>query len=124
MEQEKEYNESKKGEEEEIPLCLNCLQPVDPLHHICPHCGRAVGQLTPIMPFEGIQWQADIWGKMWNQLWSNEISFTGKLLRLLMIALCVPVMLIGVIFKLWEKQPENESINFNDADNDENNTIG
>ena len=123
MEPEKENNEFKEHEKE-IPLCLNCLRPVDPLQHICPHCFRAIGQLTPIMPYEGIRWQIDIWGKMWNQVWSNEISFTGKLLRLLMIALCVPVMLIGVIFKLWEKQPENESINFNDPDNEENNTIG
>jgi len=102
MEQEKENNESRK-EEEEIPLCLNCLQPVDPLHHICPHCFRAVGQLTPIMPYESIRWQTDIWGKMWRQIWSNETSFIGKLLRLLMIAWRVPLMLIGVIPILWKK---------------------
>jgi hypothetical protein len=112
MEQEKEKKESK-DQEKEIPLCLNCLQPVDPLQHICPHCGRAIGQFTPIMPFEGLRWQADIWGKMWNQIWSNEISFAGKLLRLLMIAWLVPILLIGVIPKLWEKQPENENHNPN-----------
>jgi hypothetical protein len=103
MEQEKEKNESKKNEEE-IPLCLNCLHPVDPLHHYCPHCGRAVGQLTPIMPYESIRWQVDIWGKMWNQLWSKEISAAGKLFRLFMIIWNVPVMLIGVIPILWQKK--------------------
>ena len=122
MEPEKENNEFK-DQEKEIPLCLNCLQPVNPLQHICPHCGRAIGQFTPIMPFEGLRWQADIWGKMWNQIWSNEISFAGKLLRLLMIAWLVPILLIGVIPKLWEKQPENESTNLNDPDNYENETI-
>ena len=108
MEPEKENNESKE-QEKETPLCLNCLQPVDPLQHICPHCGRAVGQLTPIMPYEGIRWQVDIWGKMWNQIWSNETSFAGKLLRLLMIAWSVPIMLIGVIPILWQKNEAEEN---------------
>jgi len=103
MEKEKENNKSK-SQEEEIPLCLNCLQPVNPLHHYCPNCGRAVGQLTPIMPYESIRWQVDIWGKMWNQLWSKEISVTGKLFRLFMIIWNVPVMLIGIIPKLWQKK--------------------
>ena len=107
MEPEKEKNESK-TEDEEIPLCLNCIQPVNPLQHIYPHCGRAVGQLTPLMPYESIRWQVDIWGKMWRQIWTNETSLAGKLMRLLMIAWRVPVMLIGVIPKLWER---NEVLN-------------
>lgn len=88
---------------EETPLCLNCLQPVDPLHHYCPHCGRSVGQLTPIMPYESIRWQVDIWGKMWRQLGSREISIVGKLFRLFMIVWNVPIMLVGLIPIVWRK---------------------
>jgi len=90
-------------QEEETPLCLNCLRSVNPLYHYCPHCGRAVGQLTPIMPYESIRWQADIWGKMWRQLWSREISFAGKLFRFFMIIWNVPIMLVGLIPMLWQK---------------------
>ena len=100
MEQEKENNESK-YQEKEIPLCLNCLQPVDLLDHYCRDCGRAVGQLTPIMPYESIRWQVDIWGQMWRQLWSRETSFAGRVFRLFMIGWNVPVMLIGIIPKRW-----------------------
>lgn len=103
MKSEVENNESE-GQAEEIPLCLNCLHPVDPLAHYCPNCGRAVGQYTPIMPYESIRWQVDIWGKIWNQLWSKEVSLAGKLFRLLMIIWNVPIMLIGIIPKLWQKK--------------------
>jgi hypothetical protein len=91
-------------DEKELPLCLNCLRPVNPLDHYCPNCGRAIGQLTPVMPYESLRWQADIWGSMWHQLWSKDVSFTGKLFRLFMIIWFVPVILIGIIPKLWQKK--------------------
>ena len=102
MKSEVKKNESK-GQEEEIPLCLNCLQPVNPLAHYCPNCGRAVGQYTPIMPYESLRWQVDIWGNIWKQLWSKEVSFIGKIFRFIMIIWNVPIMLIGVIPKLLQK---------------------
>lgn len=109
MKSEVENNESE-GQAEEIPLYLNCLHPVDPLAHYFPNCGRAVGQYTPIMPYESIRWQVDIWGKIWNQIWSKEVSFAGKLFRLLMIIWNVPIMFIGIIPKLWQKkEAPNES---------------
>jgi hypothetical protein len=89
------------GQEKEIPLCLKCLQPVDSLCHYCPNCGEAVGQLTPYIPYVNIPWQTQIWGRMWQQLWSRKISFAGKLFRLFMIVWNVPVMLIGIIPRLW-----------------------
>ena len=98
---------SENNEQEETPLCLNCLQPVHPLYHYCPHCGRAVGQLTPIMPYESIRWKADIWGRMWRQLWSGDISVPGKLFRLFMIIWNVPILLVGLIPRFW-RNPEME----------------
>ncbi len=103
MESEIEENNESGEQGNETPLCLNCLKPVDPLYHYCPHCGRAVGQFTPIMPYESIIWQADIWGRMWRQMWSREISFTGRLFRLFMIIWWAPVMLLGLIPKLWQR---------------------
>ena len=103
MESEIKKNSENNHQEEETPLCLNCLRPVNPLYHYCPHCGRAVGQLTPIMPYESIRWQVDIWGRMWRQLWSRDISFAGKLFRLFMIIWNVPIMLVGLIPELWQK---------------------
>ena len=116
METENQDNELQNSKRE-IPLCLNCLQPVDPLAHYCPNCGRAVGQYTPILPYEGIRWGADIWGKIWNQLWSKEVSIIGKIFRFLMIIWNVPIMLIGLVPKLWQKN-ETPIESDNDDDND------
>lgn len=100
----KEKTEEIKVQEKETPLCLNCLHPVDPLYHYCPNCGEATGQLTPLIPFLNIPWQTRIWGRMWNQIWSKEISIPGKLFRLFMIIWNVPIMLLGIIPKLWHKK--------------------
>jgi len=94
------------GQQKEIPLCIKCLRPVDPLNYYCPHCGEATGQLTPYIPFVNIPWQAGIWGRMWRQLWSRDISLAGRLFRLFMIMFFVPVMLIGLIPKLWRKSKD------------------
>ena len=85
----------------EVPLCLNCLEPVDPLDHVCPHCGGAVGQLTPYLPFEGIRWEAGIWGRMWRQAWEKKTPFIGRVFRLLVIVWFVPVLLVGLIPLVW-----------------------
>ena len=80
------------------------MHPVDPLYHYCPNCGFTIGQLTPVMPYESIRWQANIWGMIWRQLWSKEVSFAGKLFRLFMIIWFVPVILLGIIPKIWQKK--------------------
>jgi len=54
---------------EQTPLCLHCFQSVSPIQHYCPHCGQSIGQLTPYLPYEGIWFQAGMWGKLWNRLW-------------------------------------------------------
>ena len=94
------YGESG-GQEKAVPLCLKCLRPVDPLGYYCPHCGYDTGQLTPYIPFVNIPWQTRIWGQMWDQLWSKDISFASRLFRLFMILWNVPILLIGLIPKLW-----------------------
>jgi hypothetical protein len=91
------------GPQEEVPLCLRCLRPVDPRAHYCPHCGEAMGQLTPILPFESIPWQTRIFGQMWRQVWSRRVSIPGRLARLLVIVLFAPVLLLGLLFRPWRR---------------------
>ncbi len=87
----------------ETPLCLHCLKPVDPLDHTCTACGGAIGQFTPNLPFENIHWQAQIWGKMWRQLWSPNLGVIAKLFRLVIIVWFVPLLLIGLVPVCWKK---------------------
>ncbi len=103
MESEIEDNEESGEHEEATPLCLNCLKPVDPLHHYCPHCGRTTGQLTPYIPFVNIPWETQIWGQMWRQMWSRDISIAGRIFRLFMIVWWVPIMLLGLLPRLWTR---------------------
>ena len=58
----------------EVPLCLQCVHPVSPLDHYCPHCGQSVGQLTPYLPYEGIWFNAGMWGKLWDRLWYKNVE--------------------------------------------------
>lgn len=87
----------------EAPLCLYCLRPVDPLDHYCPHCGEAVGQLTPYIPFVNIRWMTRIWDDIWQQLWSKDTPVIGRLLRFVMIVLFAPILLVGIPFMLWSR---------------------
>lgn len=99
------------------PVCIRCFQPVDPLAHYCPHCGQATGQLTPYIPFVSIPWEISIWGQIWRQIWSRDVSFAGRVFRLFMVAWNVPVMLIGLLFgSAQEPQEEPEE----DAEPNEN----
>lgn len=87
----------------EIPLCLRCAQPVDPLSHYCPNCGEATGQFTPCIPFVNLRMQVSFWVQAWHQIWSKQVPLTGRILRLLMIILLFPIMLLAVPFLLWDK---------------------
>lgn len=93
------------------PVCIRCFRPVDPLHHYCPHCGEATGQFTQYIPFVNIRWQASVWGRMWRQVWSHNVSFVGRIFRLLMIIWNVPILLIGLFFGANKKsQNQQDSI--------------
>lgn len=103
------------------PVCIRCFQPVDPLAHYCPHCGEATGQFTHYIPFVNIPWQARIWGQVWRQIWSRDVSLPGRAFRLFMVVWNVPVMLIGLLFK-FRQEPEQEQRQ-NDAGTDQEESI-
>jgi hypothetical protein len=101
------------------PLCLRCLRPADPRTYYCPHCGEATGQLTPLIPFVEIAWETRIWGQMWRQIWSREVSIPGRLFRLFMVLWCVPILLVGLLFRPWRKTEATEPASTSGQDHDE-----
>jgi hypothetical protein len=88
---------------EEIPLCLRCASPVDPLNHYCPNCGEATGQLTPCIPFVNLRMQVTFWVQAWYQIWSRRTPFVWRCLLLVMIFLLFPMMTFALPFLLWDK---------------------
>jgi hypothetical protein len=90
------------------PVCIRCFKPVDPLSHYCPHCGEATGQFTQYIPFVNIRWQASVWGRIWRQVWSRDVSFPGRIFRLLMIIWNVPIMLIGLLFRVNQESEKEK----------------
>ncbi len=105
--------------DEEVPVCIRCFRPVDPVAHYCPHCGAATGTFTHYLPFVNIPWQASVWGQTWRQMRSPEVSWPGRLFRLFMIVWNVPVMLIGLLFRPGRETKDNSSPTDVPADPDE-----
>jgi hypothetical protein len=102
------------------PVCLRCFKPVDPLAHYCPHCGEATGQFTHYIPFVNIPWQTRVWGQVWRQIWSRDISLAGRAFRLFMVVWNVPIMLIGLLFKPQQEQKQEQHQNDAGAEQKEN----
>jgi hypothetical protein len=84
------------------PVCLKCFSPVEPLAHYCANCGEASGTFTTYLPYECIPWETRIWGQMWRQVWSRDVSILGRLFRFLFLVWFCPFILIGLIPKLWQ----------------------
>lgn len=99
----KEQDMEHELDEDAVPLCLHCLEPVNPLDMVCPNCNGAVGQLTPYMPWQSIRWSAGIWGKMWEQIWRSDLSIISRVFRFMIIVWCVPILLVGLIPMIWHK---------------------
>lgn len=92
------------------PVCIRCFQPVDPLAHYCSHCGEATGRFTQYIPFVNIPWQTRVWGQVWRQIWSRDVSLPGRVFRLFMVVWNVPVMLIGLLFKSTQEQEQSQNV--------------
>ena len=90
----------------DTPVCLGCIKPIDPLGYYCNHCGKASNPLTQYIPFVNIRWKAYIWGRVWRQVWSREVSVPGRIFRFIMIIWNAPIMFIGLLFR-EKKKTEN-----------------
>lgn len=92
-----------------VPLCLGCMQPVDPYTYYCPNCGEAVNGLTQYIPFVNIRWQVGLYGKLARQLWSKDVSLAGKVFRVFIIIVCMPLLLLLLLPFMWSKIKENKA---------------
>ena len=103
------------------PVCIRCFRPVDPLAHYCSHCGEATGRFTHYIPFVNIPWQTRIWGQVWRQIWSGDVSLPGRAFRLFMVVWKAPVILTGLLFRPWQ-EPEQQQRQ-NDAGTDQKESV-
>ena len=102
MDQENTEHDEISAEPDEIPVCLRCCRPVDPLAHYCSNCGEASGKFTTYLPYECIPWETRVLGQMWDQVWSRDVPIPGRLFRFLFLVWFCPFILIGLIPKLWQ----------------------
>lgn len=86
-----------------LPLCLECMMPVDPLDYYCSNCGQACNYLTQYIPFVNIRWSVNFYVKMCRQIWSREVSIVGRIFRLFMIIWFFPLVLIVMPFRKKSK---------------------
>ena len=86
----------------EVPVCLRCFTPFDPLQHFCRHCGNTVGQLTPYIPYLNIPFQVSLFSIMWDRVWlDKQTRLLNKIFFLFMILRFAWVMYLGLPFVLW-----------------------
>ena len=83
---------------EGVPVCTGCFQPVDPYSYYCPNCGEASNGLTQYIPFVNIRWKIRLYCKMGQQIWSKEISLAGRMLRLIVCIVFMPLLLVLLPF--------------------------
>ncbi len=85
----------------EVPVCLRCFTPFDPLQHFCRHCGETVGQLTPYIPYLNIPFKVSIFSIMWKRVWfDKQTRLLTKIFFLFMIFYFAAVMYLGLPFAL------------------------
>jgi len=91
--------------DEATPVCPHCLEPIAPNQYYCGKCGESVGQLTGILPFINIRFQALFIGALWRKAWHDRKTPAGIRIFCGIIAFLLfpPVMLIALPFVLWEK---------------------
>lgn len=97
---------------EGTPLCTLCGRPYLLGQYYCQHCGEAVGNLTPYVPYVNIPFNYRPFAEIWRRLTRPEgRSFFVLVLYLLFLLLVVPQMVIlalGYLFVvslkgLWGK---------------------
>jgi len=87
------------------PVCPHCLAPISAQDYYCKACGESVGQLTGIIPFVNIRFQANFLGRIWRTAWYDKEAGLGYRIfcMLLFFFIAAPIAVIGLPFVLWEK---------------------
>ena len=94
---------------EGTPLCTLCGRPYLLGQYYCEHCGEAVGNITPYVPYVNIPFNYRPFGEIWRRLTHPEgRSFSVLVLYLLFLLVVVPLMVIVALASfrgLWGKKP-------------------
>lgn len=91
------------AEQEEVPLCPNCLEPVNPLLHYCRACGStdAINPLTTYMPWESLRFEYGGYGKLWRMIVQRRRPAwqTALLVLILLVAapIAIPLFVVAAI---------------------------
>ena len=88
---------------DKVPLCTGCGRPYRRNQYYCDYCGTGVGNLTPYVPYVNIRFNYSPYGEMWRTLTSKRKASVGaRVLCAVLIVLCAPIMLPGLVFVLVE----------------------
>lgn len=91
-------------DEDAVPVCSHCLEPVGPMDHYCARCDMAVGQWTGYLPWVNIPYMARFFGELWERIWWRRgVSWLRRVIYFTVIALLAGPMLLAIPFVLWRK---------------------
>jgi len=87
---------------EGTPLCTRCGRPYLVGQYYCEHCGEAVGNVTPYVPYVNIPFNYRPFGEIWRRLKEPAgRAFRVLAFYLLFLVLFVPLMLIVALVYLF-----------------------
>ena len=85
----------------EVPVCLRCFTPFEPLQHFCRHCGETVGRWTIYIPYLNIPFRVSIFVIMWQRVWFDKRTKAPcRILFLVLIVIMATATLLGLPF-VW-----------------------
>ncbi len=84
-------------DDDATPVCSHCFETVSPLDHYCQHCGEAVGQWTPYIPWVLIPYWARFFERLCLRLrFLRDGSMPRRLAYLALVGFFAFVMIFVV----------------------------
>jgi len=88
---------------EGIPCCTNCGRPYVKGQYYCQHCGTAVGNITPYVPYVNIPFNWGPFTDFWGILKGRKDASPGMYVLCLVVGLVLlPTLIIALPFLLIE----------------------
>jgi hypothetical protein len=86
-----------------VPVCPHCLTEITEQDDYCPKCTRNVGQLTGIIPFVNIPFQAQFVGDLWREsVHGGRLSVPMRVFTIMLLAVMAPlIILVGLPIFLY-----------------------
>lgn len=95
-----------------IPLCPQCMRPVNPNNYYCPHCGGATGTFTPYLPFVNIPFNTSVYWRVIDRTLGRRLGLAVLALLIFLMLFANPELLLVVLpvalcILLWNKLRAN-----------------